>query len=273
MKRYMTLMLLVMAVGILPAAATSNNDVLEPAADIVGATVISRDGDHFGRLEHLLVDPQTGTIAFGAVFGGPAAAGAPGAVVPWTDLIRNRDGSFTYVRSELALRGAPDYMVHDDSFAYRTALTVYEHYGSPNYIKKARELKRQYVLRKPEIYGMEPMPENTELVTANWFRNRPVKNQGGILTGKVSRIYVDPGQGMVVVLALDLDDAGERAIPWYAVQYNGKDQPLSVRLSQAEIESSRVLSENERTGFDPDAARSVYEQYDYNEALDDWKLD
>ncbi len=112
--------------------ATSRN--LVSSADVNGTTVYGNDGSDIGTIDHLMIDKESGKVAYAVMgFGGFLGLGEDYYPIPWGKLRydTSRDGFVTDI-TESEVTGAPDRRDdwrQDRDWERRT----HEHYGVPGY--------------------------------------------------------------------------------------------------------------------------------------------
>ncbi|MCO6382229.1 PRC-barrel domain containing protein [Oceanicola sp. 502str15] len=99
-----------------------------------GTEVYSRDGTHIGSIDHLMIDKESGKVAYAVMgFGGFLGIGEEHYPVPWGKLTFDtaKDGFVTDITEE-QVKGAPARhdTWHDDREWERRA---HDHYGAPFY--------------------------------------------------------------------------------------------------------------------------------------------
>ena len=90
--------------------STASTSSMVSSADVNGTEVYSRAGEHLGEINHLMIDKQSGHIAYAVMsFGGFLGIGAGEHPLPWKKLSydTNLGGFVTDVTGE-QLTGAPD---------------------------------------------------------------------------------------------------------------------------------------------------------------------
>ncbi|WP_323765932.1 PRC-barrel domain-containing protein [Marinovum sp.] len=114
--------------------STEGNGSLVSSTDVNGTAVYSREGTHIGTIDHLMIDKQSGKVAYAVMgFGGFFGLGEEHHPVPWGKLSYDvsRDG-FSTDLTEAEVQGAPER--HDDWHRDRAwEQRVHEHYGAPMY--------------------------------------------------------------------------------------------------------------------------------------------
>lgn len=117
------------------ARATAHpNRQLISSGDVEGTTVYGTDGTQIGEIDHLMIDKQSGRVAYAVMsFGGFAGFGESHYPVPWRALEYDTslDGFRTNI-SEQQLRDAPEFT--DDSWGDRDwEARTHQHYGAERY--------------------------------------------------------------------------------------------------------------------------------------------
>jgi sporulation protein YlmC with PRC-barrel domain len=116
------------------ATGTRSTSSMVSSADVNGTEVYSRSGKHLGEINHLMIDKQSGQIAYAVMtFGGFLGIGADEHPVPWKKLSydTNFGGFVTDITSE-QLTGAPQRSSNwfDDRDYQRRS---YDYYGVSPY--------------------------------------------------------------------------------------------------------------------------------------------
>lgn len=107
---------------------------LVSSSDVTGTEVYGRDGSHIGTIDQLMIDKQSGKVAYALMsFGGFLGLGEDHHAVPWEKLNydTSKHGFVTDITKE-EVEGAPER--HDDWHADRDwERRTHEHYGVPSY--------------------------------------------------------------------------------------------------------------------------------------------
>jgi sporulation protein YlmC with PRC-barrel domain len=112
----------------------SSSATLVSSSDVNGTTVYGTDGNQVGHIDHLMIDKESGHVAYAVMgFGGFLGLGEDHHPVPWNALRydTSRDGFVTDI-TEAQLKGAPerpDGWQRDRAWEQRT----FDHYGVPYY--------------------------------------------------------------------------------------------------------------------------------------------
>ncbi len=107
---------------------------LVSSSDVNGTEVFSREGSSIGTIDHLMIDKQSGKVAYAVMgFGGFLGLGEEHHPVPWSKLHYDttKDGFVTDI-TEQEVKGAPartDGWHQDRDWERRT----YDHYGAMHY--------------------------------------------------------------------------------------------------------------------------------------------
>lgn len=112
----------------------STNASLVSSADVDGTEVYGRDGSHIGSIDHLMIDKQSGKVAYAVMgFGGFLGLGEDHHPIPWGRL--NYDtakGGFVTDVTEEEVSGAP--RESDNWYADRDwERRAHDHYGATGY--------------------------------------------------------------------------------------------------------------------------------------------
>ncbi|PWK52758.1 PRC-barrel domain-containing protein [Silicimonas algicola] len=115
----------------MPTSGTSN---MVSSADVNGTEVYGRDGVHIGSIDHLMIDKQSGNVAYAVMgFGGFLGLGEEHYPIPWNKLHYDtaKQGFVTDITAD-QVEGAPartDDWHRDRDWERRT----YDYYGVAPY--------------------------------------------------------------------------------------------------------------------------------------------
>ena len=104
------------------------------SSDVNGTDVYGRDGEKVGTIDHLVIDKQSGKIAYAVMaFGGFLGMGVDHHSIPWSALHFNVDlGGFSTKITQEQLEGAPKRP--EDWYANRKwEQSTHDYYGLPYY--------------------------------------------------------------------------------------------------------------------------------------------
>lgn len=112
----------------------ANHANLVSSSDVNGTEVYSREGSNIGSIDHLMIDKQSGKVAYAVMgFGGFLGLGEEHYPVPWGKLNydTNKQGFVTDITEQEVL-GAPERT--GDWYADREwERRTHDHYGVPSY--------------------------------------------------------------------------------------------------------------------------------------------
>ncbi len=114
--------------------ATSGTSNMVSSSDVNGTEVYGSDGAHIGSIDHLMIDKQSGKVAYAVMgFGGFLGLGEDHYSIPWNKLRYDteKQGFMTDITSE-QVQGAPartDDWHRDREWEQRT----YDYYGATPY--------------------------------------------------------------------------------------------------------------------------------------------
>ena len=112
----------------------STNASMVSSSDVNGTEVYGRDGSHIGSIDHLMIDKQSGKVAYAVMgFGGFLGLGEEHHPVPWGKLHydTNQNGFVTDI-TEQEVKGAPsrsENWYSDRDWEKR----AHQHYRTPMY--------------------------------------------------------------------------------------------------------------------------------------------
>jgi sporulation protein YlmC with PRC-barrel domain len=114
--------------------STGTQQSLISSDSVQGTTVYSPNGDDIGSIDHVMIDKQSGQVAYAVMsFGGFLGLGESHYPVPWNALKYDTTlGGYRTDITEDQLRGAPEY--NESSWTDRDwERRTYDHYGVPYY--------------------------------------------------------------------------------------------------------------------------------------------
>ena len=104
---------------------------------VIGDSVVNRTGENLGKIEELMLDLETGRVAYAVLsFGGFLGMGEKYHPIPWSALkYDEREGSYVVPFSRETHEAAPadsiDALVAGNAMAYRDR--AYDYYHTPHY--------------------------------------------------------------------------------------------------------------------------------------------
>lgn len=112
----------------------STHGNLVSSTDVNGTEVYGRDGAHIGSIDHLMIDKQSGKVAYAVMgFGGFLGMGEEHHPVPWSKLsFDTAQNGFVTDITEQEVKGAParnENWYADREWEQRT----HDHYRAQNY--------------------------------------------------------------------------------------------------------------------------------------------
>lgn len=116
------------------AETVTENSSLISSDNVNGTRVYSLDGEHVGDIDHLMIDRQTGNVAYAVMtFGGLLGIGQDSHPIPWNKL--TYDTSLEGYRTDIdrrQLEGAP---ARPDNWHRdrKWERSLYDHYGTLPY--------------------------------------------------------------------------------------------------------------------------------------------
>ncbi|MGB3245204.1 MAG: PRC-barrel domain-containing protein [Sulfitobacter sp.] len=112
----------------------TSTESMVSSSDVNGTAVYGKDGNQIGHIDHLMIDKETGNVAYAVMgFGGFLGLGEDHHPVPWNALRydTSREGYLTDIDAE-AVKGAParpEGWQRDRDWERRT----FDHFGASYY--------------------------------------------------------------------------------------------------------------------------------------------
>lgn len=123
--------------GNLAAVPDTRQRQVLPASSLIKNRVINREGEDLGTIKELMIDVDTGRIAYAVLsFGGVLGLGDKLFAIPWSSLNLDQGAQvFTLDASKEMLRHAPGFDKDDwpDMSAAGFGVDIYSFYGATRY--------------------------------------------------------------------------------------------------------------------------------------------
>jgi sporulation protein YlmC with PRC-barrel domain len=193
------------------------------AGEVIGYQVKNSNGDKVGTLKDIVLDGQTGTIAFGVLSSGGFFGIADKLyAVPWERL---RLDPFNQV------------MYLDTPKETLDRLPGFDDNDWPDFSDAEQ---RGAIARVFETAGPTAVPTATTVVKASEILDRDV-SAAGEEVGKIGELVLDAEQGKVKYAALLLDDEDDKmfAVDWKEIRVGAKDDQVVLNVSPSELKASR----------------------------------
>lgn len=232
-----------------------------PLNELAQWDIYTESGDEVGEIKKLVVDPQTGLVAFALVDKGLLNGDLK--AVPLTDLKPN-EYSETLVMADAAYSGAlpSDYRATKHGrYSYEDAKQVYTENEMRDNVGVMRNMQRE----KMNNTAISP---GADLIEAQILEGASVVFQNGAPIGVLDTMLVDIKSKMIKVALVrltdaDLDTEEMKAVPWKALDMEPSTYHFSIAVTHKKMfEQSPKFKKNE-ADFSVDAARNLYKQYGF----------
>ncbi len=199
-----------------------------PTTTIKGSKVINVSEEHLGMLEELMIDPDNGKIAYAVLsFGCFLGIGNKLFAIPWEILELNR-GEYILRIDKSVLEKMEGFDKEKWSLTRDELAKVYAHFG----IQSSWENK------------IEMIEETQDMEIGNFLPTTTIKGSKVIHVkkehlGKIEEVMIDVEMGRIAYAVLPFGGflgIGNKlfAIPWEALESNGRDYILKIDKSVME---------------------------------------
>jgi len=120
------------------STTTSTSSTVCASSDIVGESVVNRQGESLGKIQDLAIDAETGTVAYAVLsFGGFLGMGDKLFAIPWSALEWTTDDELVLDADKERLKNAPGF--DSDNWPDMSDRTwgaqIHSYYNRPAYWK------------------------------------------------------------------------------------------------------------------------------------------
>jgi sporulation protein YlmC with PRC-barrel domain len=242
-----------------PVAERGTMSSLIASDRVEGTAVYDAQGQHIGKVEHLVIDKPGGRVVYAVLsFGGFLGIGANHYPIPWAML---------------------DYDVKLGG--YRVDITEEELKTAPK-IEQGESWEQANRDRDKEVqdYWQQPAPvqerKTSSLITSDRVEGLPVYDLHGKRIGKVERLMIDKPTGQIAYAILSFGGflgVGEEhyPIPWSMLTYNEKPDGFQLDVTKEQLKNAPKIEQG-KNWEEADRARNQV-VHDYWEVRYYWLLE
>lgn len=217
--------------------------------------VVNRAGEDLGKIEELMIDLQSGRIAYAVLsFGGFLGLGDKLFAIPWQALsLRPHEHAFVLNVLKEILEKAEGFEKDNWPLTREELAGTYTYYGYQPFWQAA-VVGQTGVPGEAESEGMGRMGtrvgrENPDFLSAGTIKGDKVVNRAGENLGKIEELMIDLEDGRVAYAALSFGGflgLGSKlfAIPWQALEMKLHDHAILLDIPKDVLEKAE--------GFDKD---------------------
>lgn len=233
---------------------------LIPGTRLDMVDVVNSRGEDLGQVQNFMVDPDTGRIAFMVVsFGGVLGLTDKWIAIPME--ILHWDQSSRHFLLDIpreTLENAPG--IDKDRWPYEVDITwldsVYTCFGC-----------RPYWSSDAHWMAKGETAVGTFIISADWLKNREVRNASGIEIGKIDDLVIDLQSGYMTyalldITAYDLLKGRRTAVPIEGFTVSEDGKLVTLNIDRAMLEHGPSY-EPDHIILDRDAVGNVYTYYGY----------
>lgn len=276
MKKFSVLVAMTFALSILlfsaPALAKEMHGATEmqskanmrtfySSEDLVGKTVVSKNGEKIGRLENVIIS-DNGRLEYAVVSssGFLGIIGRKHTAVPWNMIRQSEDQTLMVNASMEKFKNAPAFSERKFSPEWEQEVNSYygaepgttyrmEH-GQPGVYEKSGEHAGEYGMK----YGT---------LTTRDLTGKKVAAENGEQVGTVHDLIVGKdGKIQYLILSLDARRGELVAVPWQLAEYTPGTTMLFLAVSRDKIDNAPKFEKTDLEKFDsPEWNRKIYSYY------------
>ena len=244
------------------------------ASTIKKDKVVNREGEDLGKIEELMIDLQSGKIAYAVLsFGGFLGMGDKMFAIPWQALtLRPQEHAFLLDISKETLERAEGFEKENWPFTREELSRTYAYYGYQPYWQAAAE-ERTGMPEGAESERMARMGtmagrDNPDFLPASTIKKDKVVNRAGEHLGKIEEFMIDLEDGRVAYAGLSfggfLGMGGKLfAIPWQALQLKLHDHVILLDVPKDVLEKAEGFDKDNWPVTNREWLATMYSYYGY----------
>ena len=254
-------------------ADRDNPDFLS-AGTIKGDKVVNRAGEDLGKIEELMIDLQSGRIAYAVLsFGGFMGLGDKLFAIPWQALnLRPHEHSFLLDIPKDVLERAEGFEKDNWPLTREELAGTYAYYGYQPYWQAAvagqtrmpGEVESERMARTETIASRD----NPDFLSASTIKGDKVVNRAGENLGKIEELMIDLEERRVAYAALSFGGflgLGSKlfAIPWQALQMKLHDHAILLDIPKDVLEKAEGFDKEHWPVTTREWLSTMYSYYGY----------
>jgi sporulation protein YlmC with PRC-barrel domain len=254
-------------------ADRDNPDFLS-AGTIKGDKVVNRAGEDLGKIEELMVDIQSGRIAYAVLsFGGFLGMGGKFFAIPWQALtLRPHEHAFLLDIPKEILEKAEGFEKDNWPLTREGLSRTYTYYGYQPYWQTAvagqtgmpGETESERMARTDTMAGRD----NLDFLSASAIKKDKVVNRAGEDLGKIEELMIDLEDGRVAYAVLSfggfLGMGGKFfAIPWQALSLRLRDHAFLLDVPKDVLEKAEGFDKDHWPVTNREWLATMYSYYGY----------
>ena len=220
---------------------TANMPLFLPASTLKGEKIINMEGEDLGKIEDIMIDQETGMIAYAVVsFGGFLGMGNKKFAIPWEAISKGQEGhGFTLNINREILEKSEGFEMDKLPSTREQLSNTYAYYGNKPYWETGKSSNMPIILPASTIKGEK------------------VTNMDGEDLGKIEDIMIDQEKGMIAYVVISFGGflgMGNKkfAIPWEAISQGQSGRGFTLKINKEILEKSE--------GFEMDKLPSTRDQ-------------
>ncbi|HWQ48868.1 MAG TPA: PRC-barrel domain-containing protein [Methanosarcina sp.] len=244
------------------------------AGTIKGDKVVNRAGEDLGKIEELMIDLQSGRMAYAVLsFGGFLGMGDKLFAIPWQTLsLRPHEHAFLLDIPKETLEKAEGFEKDNWPLTREELAGTYTYYGYQPYWQAAvtgqtgmpGEAGSEKMARTGTMAGRD----NPDFLSASTIKGDKVVNRAGEDLGKIEELMIDLEDGRVAYAALSFGGflgLGSKlfAIPWQALEMKLHDHAILLDIPKDVLEKAEGFDKGHWPVTTREWLSAMYSYYGY----------
>ena len=235
---------------------------------------VHEKGGMAGRVEEILMEPETGQVLFVLVSAGDYPAdGGKMVVLPMDDLKVSERGMSLDYTGEKSMSDMQSYEGPKNAVLRgKMARSLYKgHDKLAKQMEMGRSAKAEHMKKNKDRYGGRTMSGELVLVPAARLLNRGVMNKDGKTVAEIESLHVDLDSGVVKIAEVEyggLFEFGEdrRAVPYQSLVVDWDQKGVYTTMTEEELDSANKagdLRDQDGGTYKAEHGSMVNDQYSY----------
>ncbi len=237
---------------------------------IKGGKVVNRAGEDLGKIEELMIDLQSGKIAYAVLsFSKFMGLGDKFFVIPWQILtLRLHEHAFLLGITKETLERTGGFEKGNWPLTREELAGTYTSYGYQPYWQVQTGMPEE--AESERMTRMETMTgrDNPDFLSASTIKGDKVVNKAGEHLGKIEELMIDLEDGRVAYAALSFGGflgLGSKlfAIPWQALQMKLHDHAILLDIPRDVLEKAEGFDKDHWPVTNREWLSAMYSYYGY----------
>ncbi|MCC4766438.1 PRC-barrel domain containing protein [Methanosarcina sp. DH1] len=237
---------------------------------IKGGKVVNRAGEDLGKIEELMIDLQSGRIAYVVLsFSEFMDLGDKFFAIPWQTLTpRLQEHAFLLGTTKEILEKAGGFEKGNWPLAREELAGTYTSYGYQPYWQVQTGMPEEAKSEMATRMGTMASRDNPDFLSASTIKGDKVVNRAGEHLGKIEELMIDLEDGRIAYAALSFGGflgLGSKlfAIPWQALQMKLHDHAILLDIPRDVLEKAEGFDKDHWPVTNREWLSAMYSYYGY----------